>query len=273
MLNGVPPSTMILFTVLLVLFNVTTTASISLIDQTSTGNRNLLPASRLVTFEQHHVRDCDRLAFERAHLTNASSATSFSSLLRRRDGINIYGKDIVHESGEPNYATLELLRPEVSEERAQNRHGWEATLLLTPIDDIQNHYSEGSCFVAMNRFNVKKGCEVLFEQRWAERHSKLASQPGFLAFSLLRREDVQKKRKKSDIEIKLSNDTCPFNYSTCTLWSSYKAWERWRNGEGRYSHEASRNSPSRTLVSEWLEQPASPIFWDGIRTILSRSGL
>jgi hypothetical protein len=80
------------------------------------------------------------------------------------------------------------------DERAENGHGWEATLLLTQKDDIQNNYSEGSCFVAMNRFNVKEGCEDLFEQRWAERRSKLSSQPGFLAFSLIRNGDVRKKK-------------------------------------------------------------------------------
>lgn len=198
-----PASTMAPFTVLFMLFNVSATASISLTDQAIMGSHSPLPASRLVNFEQHLVRDYDRLAFECAHLDDASSS-SFSSLLRRRDGINIYGKDIVHESDEPNYATSELLRPEDIDERAENLHGWEATLLLTPKDDILTYHPEGFCFVAMNRFNVKEGCEDLFEQRWAERRSKLPSQPGFLAFSLIRRGDVRKKRKKSDAESKLN---------------------------------------------------------------------
>lgn len=63
-----------LFTVLLVLCNVTATASISISDQTSKINRIPLPASRLVTFEQQHVRDSDRHALESANLNKASSA-------------------------------------------------------------------------------------------------------------------------------------------------------------------------------------------------------
>lgn len=166
---------------------------------------------------------------------------------------------------------LELLCPDVIDKRAGNFE-WEATLLLTPDHDSQSNYSKGSCFVAMNRFIVKKGFEDLFEQRWAGRRSKLSSQPGFLAFSLLRRLNVRKNSNQGDAEYKM-NQRYPFNYSSCTLWSSYNAWGNWRNGEGRYSHEASRNGPSRTPVKEWLEQPASPIFWDGVGTIVDRSGI
>lgn len=96
---------------------------------------------------------------------------------------------------------------------------------------------------------MRADCELLFEQRWADRKSKLAAQPGLLGFSLLRRRGT------------LGRDEEPFTYSTATLWASEAAWSAWREGEGKNAHAASRNTV-RTPVSEWMDGPASPIFWD-----------
>merc|ERR1719454_1033813 len=49
---------------------------------------------------------------------------------------------------------------------------------------------EAEIFVVMNRFNVKKGCEQQFEQRWAERESKLQEASGFRFFQVLRRDQT-----------------------------------------------------------------------------------
>ena len=124
--------------------------------------------------------------------------------------------------------------------------------------------------MAMNRFAVKAGCEVDFERRWAERESKLPAQPGFLGFSLL--------RKRKDLEGGSAPPSPPnpedvYNYSTCTIWTSFKQWSHWRDGEGRYSHDASNKAVARTPISEWLDAPASPIFWDGLGMVLSESGV
>lgn len=58
----------------------------------------------------------------------------------------------------------------------------------------------GECFLAMNRFTVAEGSETAFEQRFAQRESKLEEYDGFKGFILLRRD---------------GKDEDGFNYSTC----------------------------------------------------------
>jgi len=245
-------------------------AAISLADHVTKSHHNLFPASRGVDLKHYHVEDLDRLPFERTHMpriVDEEDKASFSSLLRRRDGLKIYGKDIIHGSEEPNYATLSLqpLGNDAStEQRDGSDCGWEATLLLIPDTATSQ---TGSCFVAMNRFAVKKGCKELFEKRWAERSSKLPEQPGFLSFCLIRQRNGHHNEKRDMDEIIL-----PFNYSSLTLWKSFDAWTNWREGDGRYSHDSSRTL-KRTPVSEWLEHPASPVFWDGVGTVMAESGV
>lgn len=244
----------------------TTVVSISLADSTSTSNQNLLPASRLVDLRLYDVDGSHRVQFEQTHQPSSikDKSASFSSLLKRRDGLSIYGKNIVHEPEEPNYATLSLL-PMTDGKDDIRDCGWEATMLLTPSSNEYKNSLDNSCFAAMNRFAVKEGCEYLFEHRWAERESKLPQQPGFLSFCLLRKRDTPENHALTSIR-------APFNYSSLTLWASFDAWTSWRNGDGRYSHDASR-AAKRTPVQEWLEYPASPIFWDGLGTIMTESGV
>ncbi len=45
-------------------------------------------------------------------------------------------------------------------------------------------------FIAMNRFQVKKGSEQAFETLWATRESYLSELPGFIEFHLLRGPDA-----------------------------------------------------------------------------------
>lgn len=200
--------------------------------------------------------------------TTPTSRVKFACLLRRRDGIEMYGRQIIHDPDvDPNYATLVWRNGK--EEGAR----WDATLLLKPrslVGSSTREAEKSECFVAMNRFAVKAGCEVDFERRWAERESKLPAQPGFLGFSLL--------RKRKDLEGGSAPPSPPnpedvYNYSTCTIWTSFKQWSHWRDGEGRYSHDASNKAVARTPISEWLDAPASPIFWDGLGMVLSESGV
>jgi heme-degrading monooxygenase HmoA len=156
-------------------------------------------------------------------------------------------------------------------------------LLLSTAD-----WTSPFCFVAMNRFQVKEECKFLFEERWSQRQSKLSHQPGFLGFSLLRKsaagaqstQQQQQQQQQQDqhhrgttiakeetLDDEREHDR--FNYSTCTVWDSIESWERWRNGVGKTSHEASKGDrgKQRVPVSEWLEGPSSPIFWDGQQSI------
>lgn len=244
-------------TLILLVFSIPTTTSISLTDHATTGNRNLLPASRLVDLKFHQVDTEDCSSFEHDHhVPVATDGATFSSLLRRRDGLSIYGKDIVHTPDEPNCATLSML-PITDKTNHDDEFEWEATLLLTPSQ--QPAKQNDLCFVAMNRFAVKEDCRDLFEQRWAERSSKLPKQAGFLSFCLIRKKET-------------NHGIVPFNYSSLTLWESFDAWTAWRNGDGRYSHDASKAS-KRTPVSAWLKHSASPIFWDGTATIMAETGI
>lgn len=237
----------------------------------------LLPASRKVILNFHAVEKREKQqGFDReAHQFLQESAREnsrtlrFAALLKRRDSINLYGRQIVHSELDANCATL-LFFDNISDVTDQIHHhhtnSWDATLSLAPESEDTPRVPEKrdkKCFVAMNRFVVKKECKSLFEERWSERKSRLPFQPGFLGFSLLRRRKYQSSVSVSNKDEEA--DSCAhFNYSTCTLWNSEESWEQWRSGEGRSSHDASRKvNPARVPITEWLEVPASPIFWEG----------
>ena len=197
--------------------------------------------------------------------------------LLRRERIELYGREIVHTSLDAKAATMSLWNNERDEDESMM---WDATLVLRPNDtEISDNAVTNtntnttrlllappmqgepkSSFVAMNRFHVKEDCKPLFEERWSQRQSKLPHQPGFVGFSLLRKTNCA---KQQEMQEQAQYDR--FNYSTCTIWDSIDSWNRWRKGTGKMSHEASRDpsQEKRIPVSEWLEGPSSPIFWDG----------
>ena len=227
------------------------------------GTTSLLPTSRSIALNFHCIDNKEQqntvLHQEAQKLLEEAEREilpRFTALLKRRDGIMLYGRQIEHSDLDTNCATLVSF-----DHTEKSSHGWDATLLLSPENKMGCTFNTPkSCFVAMNRFIVKEDCKRLFENRWAERNSKLPLQPGFMEFSLLRINE----------QCMPSQEEYPsYNYSTCTIWASEKAWIDWRSGEGRSSHDASRNSNvPRTPVSEWLEGPSSPIFWDGEITFM-----
>ena len=89
-------------------------------------------------------------------------------------------------------------------------------------------------YVAMNRFKVLPGKEEAFEQRWAERESKLEGMDGFLTFLLLRRDAL----KAED----------GYNYSTLTVWRSKEDFQAWRESSANSAahSKAERRSPCST---------------------------
>jgi len=270
-------------------------------DTIHAGEPGLLPALQRVRFDFGAAA----LVSEPSAGKEIAAAIGFSAtpgtrkgtpplVLKRRDGVVIYGREIMHSVGDVKDAILSFLNEEKSDGNGTNDPVdpalWDATLLLVPDDepsegtvleggisetgggssmpsvagDAVTENSESSCFVAMNRFRVKEDCKFLFEDRWAQRKSKLSHQPGFLVFSLLRRTNTEARTTNAQESSPEQEDLDSFNYSTCTIWDSEDSWERWRNGGGRTSHEASRKEgTTRVPVSEWLEGPSSPIFWDG----------
>ena len=116
---------------------------------------------------------------------------------------------------------------------------------------------ERECFVAMNRFPVKPECVPAFEERWAARKSALAGAPGFIGFSLLRRDGGKGGTARDGEKGGGSLPDDKFSHSTLTVWASkvgapapsrpcLAARERaraWHAGGG--THEGSTNGPSR----------------------------
>jgi heme-degrading monooxygenase HmoA len=70
-------------------------------------------------------------------------------------------------------------------------------------------------FIAMNRFKVTRGREPEFEALWRSRPSRIAHEPGFLAFNLLRGAE------RDDHTL----------YSSHTLWQSRGHFEAWTKSE------------------------------------------
>jgi len=92
-------------------------------------------------------------------------------------------------------------------------------------------------FIAMNRFQVKKGSEQAFETLWATRESYLSELQGFVEFNLLRGPDAEDHRL----------------YSTHTIWATKADFEAWTKSEQfRKAHARADNN---TGVSLYLGHP------------------
>jgi heme-degrading monooxygenase HmoA len=84
-------------------------------------------------------------------------------------------------------------------------------------------------FIAMNRFNVIKGCEEAFEQVWLSRDSQLEKVRGFIEFHLLKGPETDDHRL----------------YASHTIWRSRADFEAWTKSEAfRVAHQkAGGNKP------------------------------
>ena len=87
-------------------------------------------------------------------------------------------------------------------------------------------------FIAMNRFRVARGRELVFEELWRQRESYLDTVPGFRDFRLLRGPG--------------SEETTL--YVSHSVWNSREAFEKWMESEAfRKAHSQAR-SPEGTLL-------------------------
>ena len=92
-------------------------------------------------------------------------------------------------------------------------------------------------FIAMNRFQVKKGAEIAFETVWSTRESYLGKMSGFVEFHLLKGPEAE-------------DHTL---YSSHTLWTDKASFEAWtRSEEFRRAHARADN---RTGESLYLGHP------------------
>ena len=77
-------------------------------------------------------------------------------------------------------------------------------------------------FIAMNRFQVRKGSEAAFETVWKERDTHLAGVPGFVEFHLLRGPEEEAHTL----------------YSSHTVWESKRHFEDWTQSDAfRQAHK------------------------------------
>ena len=87
-------------------------------------------------------------------------------------------------------------------------------------------------FIAMNRFQVKKGAEKAFEQVWASRESYLSEMDGFIAFHLL-------------LGPAAEDHTL---YSSHSVWASKASFEGWtRSEQFRRAHARADNKTGESL--------------------------
>ncbi len=87
-------------------------------------------------------------------------------------------------------------------------------------------------YIAMNRFQVRKGAEADFERLWASRESYLSQVDGFIEFNLLKGPEAE--------------DHCL--YASHSRWTSRAAFEAWTRSEHfRAAHARAGNASGESL--------------------------
>lgn len=125
-------------------------------------------------------------------------------------------------------------------------------------------------FIACNQFFVPPSNAVAFEQRWANRTSKLKECEGFVSFSMMRR-DVKAKGHG----IAPMGEEEP-TYVSTTIWKDRQAFENWKNGNAfkeahavkKDGEEESKEQPPAPLWST----PPVPVFYESTLVISSPEG-
>jgi len=122
------------------------------------------------------------------------------------------------------------------------------------------------CFVACNQFFVPPSNAVEFEQRWADRTTKLKECEGFVSFDLLRR-DVKAKGHG----IAPMGEEEP-TYMSCTIWKDRAAFNAWKNGNAfKEAHGEKKEGEEKSRMPLWSKPPL-PVFYEGTLVISSPEG-
>ncbi len=87
-------------------------------------------------------------------------------------------------------------------------------------------------YIAMNRFQIAKGSEGVFEDLWKNRESQLDDVPGFREFHLLRGPEAE-------------DHTL---YSSHTVWDSRETFEAWTESENFRKAHAKARAPKGTYL-------------------------
>lgn len=148
------------------------------------------------------------------------------------------------------------------------------------IDGWRNVEADGKinlpeeCFVACNQFFVPAENAAAFEQRWANRESKLKDCEGFVAFQMLRRDTGG----KGHGVVPMDEATEP-TYMSTTIWKDRASFNNWRDGNAFKKAHGEAKPPSEQGSEKagppkplW-SKPPSPIFYEGTLVISKSEGL
>ena len=126
------------------------------------------------------------------------------------------------------------------------------------------------CFVACNQFFVPNDNSAEFEQRWAQRESKLKECDGFVAFSMLRRDGSAKGHGTSPVT---SDEP---SYMSTTIWKDRASFDNWRSGaafkQAHGSNDGKKEKEPATPPKPLWSKPPEPIFYEGTLVISSKDG-
>lgn len=146
------------------------------------------------------------------------------------------------------------------------------------VDGWRNVEADGvstlpaECFVACNQFYVPVENGASFEQRWAQRVSKLQECDGFVAFTMLRRDGTAKGHGTSPITEKDPT------YVSTTIWKDRASFDGWRTGSafqkahgGGDKKEEEGDDNEKPPAPLW-SKPPTPVFYEGTLVISSKGG-
>ena len=141
------------------------------------------------------------------------------------------------------------------------------------VDGWRNVEADGvdilpaECFVACNQFFVPQENAAAFEQRWAERESKLKECDGFAAFTMLRRDGTAKGHGTSPV----TNEEP--SYVSTTIWKDRASFDDWRTGSAfQQAHGAKDDANKDEAKAPLWSKPPTPVFYEGTLVITSNDG-
>jgi len=130
-------------------------------------------------------------------------------------------------------------------------------------------------FVACNRFSVLPGMESAFEERWAQRDSQLKDLPGFVSFTMLRR-DFGNKGHGGDNN---GPEDAPWNYMSTTVWKDRASFDNWRSSQQFKNAHGQKQGPGGDAGVEGAPKPPpmwagppKPVFYEAVLVLSSPEG-
>jgi len=160
-----------------------------------------------------------------------------------------------------------LQQSTIPTEMPETVNGWRS------VEADGKNLLDAEAFIACNQFFVPPSNAVAFEQRWANRTSKLKECEGFVSFSMLRR-DVKAKGHG----IKPMGEEEP-TYVSTTIWKDRQAFENWRNGNAfkeahgeKKGEEQEQQLQKKQPPAPLWSKPPVPIFYESTLVISSPDG-